>query len=141
MNPQRLEPPADDEASLDGSTFRSLELTVLQQVREGMSLLNANMRTLNSKVDSMHERVMAIEFAKFDKRIEEVEGNIVADLRRTEVELLRQISEIRSSTLIADGRQRAAETLLARYGAFLAVFGTVGGAVIAAMATKVFGAG
>ncbi len=130
---------ADEVATLDGQQIKSFELHVLTQVRDNMQLMATNMGKMSEKLDSVHNRVMAIELAKFDHRIEEAFASAQEDLRRTEKELQRQIDEQKIALLDKETRLRAHDQLIARYGAFLLVFGTVGGAVLAAMATKVFG--
>jgi hypothetical protein len=129
----------DEEALLDGQRFRSLELTVLQQVREGLSLVNANMRSFGNTLSEVKDRVMAIELAKFDQQIAKSFADLKDDQARVERELQRQIDELKDAKKDELTRSRTYEQQLARYGAFLAVFGTVGGAVVAAIATKVFG--
>lgn len=126
-------------AQVDGRLIKDLELHVLTQVRDNMQLMASNMSKMADKLDNVHERVMAIELSKFDERIEQAFADGKDDLSRTEKELQRQIDELKSLGADRENRIRAHDQLLARYGAFLLIFGTVGGAAIAAVSTKVFG--
>lgn len=129
-----------DHVQVDGQTIRSLELTVLTQLRETLTGVTASLNKVASKVDTMHDRVMAIELAKFDDRIASSFAEAKAAVDRSETELQRQIDELKEDKKDKETRLRALSDQIARYGAFLAVIGTVGGAVVAAVATKVFGA-
>jgi len=145
MSPVELE-----ETKVDGQAIRSLELTVLTQLRETLSANTAALNKVGDKVDSMHDRVMKIELAKFDARIEEAAEDLTADLRRTEGELSRRIEEVKTSTkdkadalalavTTSDKEQRKQGTQIAVMGAFMAVIGTVGGAAVGVIMTKIFG--
>jgi hypothetical protein len=129
-----------DDAQVDGQRIRSLELTVLTQVREGLSGVTAQLVRMSDKVDSVHERVMAMELAKFDIRIEESFTEVSNDLRRTENMLQEKVSDNKTRIGELEKRVSALAEQLSRLGAFIAVGGTVGGLALGAALTKLFGA-
>jgi prefoldin subunit 5 len=133
-------PGLDEEVKVDGQRIRSLELTVLTQLRETLTGVTASLNRVGDKVDKMHERVMAIELAKFDTKIEETFQAATDDLRRTEKELQRQLDENRQTVNKLLESLTAVQSQLARLGAFVAVGGAIGGLALGAVLTKVFGA-
>jgi prefoldin subunit 5 len=132
-------PDLEEEVKVDGQRIRSLELTVLTQLRETLTGVTASLNRVGDKVDKMHERVMAIELAKFDTKIEETFQAATDDLRRTEKELQRQLDENRQTVTKLLDSLSSVQSQLARLGAFVAVGGAIGGLALGAVLTKVFG--
>lgn len=129
---------------------------VLTSIPTEMALRQAEigaMRTLNDSVNRLADRidgfatdlaqikdtVTEIKARNFDQQIAKLEQEAKQEVDRVERGFRREIDAIVLSATNSDTRTRAVEQAVARLGLGMAIVGTIGGAALGVVATKVFG--
>ena len=108
--------------------LRQAEINATRTLTESVNRLTERMDGFGNSLGEIKDKVTTIEARNFDNQILKLETDT-----REAVKILHDSNKTR------DERIRGLETQIARFGAFLAVAGAVGGAALGVMATKVFG--
>lgn len=114
--------------------------TVPTELALRQSEINAT-RTLTLAVERLTERMDGFgrDLGEIKTKVTTIEArNFDGQLSKLEHDLDNDIKVLHDSNKVRDERLRAVEQLVAKFGAYLAVAGAVGGAALGVIATKVF---
>ena len=108
--------------------LRQAEINATRALTTSVDRLASRLDVFGSDLGEIKTKVTTIEARNFDGQLSKLEHD-----QDKAVQILHDSNKVR------DERIRGLETLVAKFGAYLAVAGAVGGAALGVMATKVFG--
>lgn len=121
----------------DDHTARQLELTVLSQIRDNMTLMAQDLRQQGAELKAVNNNVVSLLASRYDEQIAEARRLFEVEMERLRGDVAKLERETKNSFSDQEVRIRDHDRLLARLGLGMAISGSIGGTALGAVIVQV----
>ncbi|GGZ21633.1 hypothetical protein [Asticcacaulis endophyticus] len=129
---------ADILKPMSAEVARQTELIALKTISDGMAALQAQVAKLTDSVMSVRDDVIEIKAVRYEAQLASLRLEVEKETVRLSEDFRREMDATNKAVDGVKDRVNKAEIAIGRYGLGLMIIGTIGGASVATILTKLF---